>query len=93
MAELVDLAQHPKNVAIGETGLDYFRTEGDVEWQRNRFRTHIHAARETGKPLIIHTRDARDDTIRIMREEQAQAVGVSFPDLCHWMIEDASCDR
>ncbi len=75
VAELVELARHPKNVAIGETGLDYFRTGGDVEWQRDRFRTHIRAARETGKPLIIHTRDAREDTIRIMREERAQTVG------------------
>lgn len=73
--ELVELAAHPKNVAIGETGLDYFRTEGDLDWQRDRFRTHIRAARETAKPLIIHTRDAREDTIAILREEQAQTVG------------------
>jgi len=75
VAELVELAAHPKNVAIGETGLDYFRAEGDVEWQRERFRIHIRAARETGKPLIIHTREAREDTIGILREEQAEAVG------------------
>jgi len=73
--ELVEWAAHPKNVAIGETGLDYFRTEGDLDWQRDRFRTHIRAAREAAKPLIIHTRDARDDTIRILREEGAQNVG------------------
>lgn len=73
--ELVRLAAHPKNVAIGETGLDYFRTEGDLAWQRERFRTHIRAAREAAKPLIIHTRDARDDTIAILRDEQASAVG------------------
>ena len=73
--ELVELASHPKNVAIGETGLDYFRTSGDVEWQRERFRIHIRAARECHKPLIIHTRDAREDTIRIMREENADAAG------------------
>jgi len=73
--ELVELAAHPKNVAIGETGLDYFRTEGDLDWQRERFRTHIRAAREAAKPLIIHTRDAREDTIGILREEQAQKVG------------------
>lgn len=73
--ELVELSAHPRNVAIGETGLDYFRTEGDSEWQRERFRTHIRAAIETQKPLIIHTRDAREDTIRIMREEHAEAVG------------------
>lgn len=73
--ELVRLASHPKNVAIGETGLDYFRTEGDLTWQRDRFRVHIRAAREAGKPLIIHTRDARDDTIEILRQEQAAEVG------------------
>lgn len=75
VAELVALAGHPKNVAIGETGLDYFRTEGDTEWQRARFRTHIRAAREAGKPLIIHTRDARDDTIAILRDEDAADCG------------------
>lgn len=73
--ELVRLAKHPKNVAIGETGLDYFRTEGDLTWQRERFRTHIRAAREAAKPLIIHTREARDDTIDILREERASEVG------------------
>ena len=73
--ELVTLAAHPKNVAIGETGLDYFRTEGDTGWQRDRFRVHIRAAREADKPLIIHTRDAREDTLRIMHEEQAESVG------------------
>ena len=72
---LVALAADPRNVAIGETGLDYFRSEGDLEWQRERFRTHIAAARACAKPLIIHTRDARDDTIRILREEGADAVG------------------
>ena len=69
--DLVRLSQHPKVVAIGETGLDYFRLEGDLEWQRERFRTHIRASRATGKPLIIHTRSASEDTIRIMREEGA----------------------
>jgi TatD DNase family protein len=69
--QLVALSQHPKIVAIGETGLDYFRLEGDLEWQRERFRTHIKASRITRKPLIIHTRAASEDTIRIMREEGA----------------------
>lgn len=69
--QLVDLSQHPKIVAIGETGLDYFRLEGDLEWQRERFRTHIKASRITRKPLIIHTRAASADTIRIMQEEGA----------------------
>ena len=73
--ELVALADHPKVVAIGETGLDYFRLTGDLEWQRERFRTHIRAARMTHKPLVIHTRAAADDTLRIMREEQAGEAG------------------
>jgi TatD DNase family protein len=73
--ELVALAAHPKVVAIGETGLDYYRLQGDLEWQRERFRTHIRAAREARKPLIIHTRAAAADTIRVMREEQADEVG------------------
>ncbi|WP_089399541.1 TatD family hydrolase [Noviherbaspirillum humi] len=69
--QLVSLSQHPKVVAIGETGLDYYRLSGDLEWQRQRFRTHIRASRASGKPLIIHTRSASEDTIRIMREEGA----------------------
>jgi len=73
--ELVELATHPKNVAIGETGLDYFRSEGDLEWQRDRFRRHIQAARLAQKPLIIHTRESREDTIRILQEEQAADIG------------------
>ncbi len=73
--ELVALADHPKVVAIGETGLDYFRLTGDLEWQRERFRTHIRAARICHKPLVIHTRAAADDTLRIMREEQAGEAG------------------
>ena len=73
--ELVDLADHPKIVAIGETGLDYFRIKEDCEWQRERFRTHIRAARRSRKPLIIHTRAAAADTLRIMREERAGEVG------------------
>jgi TatD DNase family protein len=73
--ELVRLAQHPKIVAIGETGLDYFRLTGDLEWQRERFRTHIRAAVLAGKPLIIHTRSAAEDTLKIMAEEGANKIG------------------
>lgn len=73
--ELVRLAEHPKIIAIGETGLDYFRLTGDLEWQRQRFRTHIRAAIQADKPLVIHTRNAAEDTLRIMREEQADRVG------------------
>ncbi len=73
--DLVERAAHEKVVAIGETGLDYYRTEGDVSWQQDRFRTHIRAAREVGLPLIVHTRSAREDTLRILREEKAAEVG------------------
>jgi TatD DNase family protein len=73
--ELVGLAKHPRIIAIGETGLDYFRSEGDLDWQRDRFRRHIAAAKLSGKPLIIHSRDARDDTLKILEEEQADEVG------------------
>lgn len=72
---LVQLAHHPRVVAIGETGLDYYRLKGDLEWQRARFRTHIRAARTCKKPLIIHTREAADDTLRIMQEEGASQIG------------------
>src|SRR6185437_11247561 len=74
-AQLATLADHPRVVAIGETGLDYFRLKGDLEWQRERFRQHIRAARQCGKPLIIHTRHAAADTLRIMAEEGADNVG------------------
>lgn len=73
--QLVELSRHPKVIAIGETGLDYFRLKGDLEWQRARFRTHIQAAKQSGKPLIIHTRDAAEDTLRIMEEERAGDIG------------------
>lgn len=77
--ELVNLADDPQVVAIGETGLDYFRSQGDdendLEWQRERFRTHIAAAKATNKPLIIHMRDATEDTLRILEEEGADQVG------------------
>ena len=74
------LFKHSKNekvIAIGETGLDYFRLKGDLSWQRDRFRTHIRAAIKSKLPLIIHTRNAQDDTISIMKEEGANsATGV-----------------
>lgn len=72
---LVRLADHPRVLAIGETGLDYFRLQGDLEWQRERFRVHIRAARRCGKPLVIHTRAASADTLRLMREEGADRIG------------------
>lgn len=73
--QLTALAAHEKVVALGETGLDYYRLQGDLEWQRERFRRHIRAARQCGKPLIIHTRSAAEDTLRIMEEEGANEVG------------------
>lgn len=73
--DLVSRSTHPKVVAIGETGLDYFRLTGDLQWQRDRFQVHIEAAKQTGLPLIIHTRDASADTLRILREQAAQEVG------------------
>ena len=72
---LVALAAHPRVVAVGETGLDYYRLTGDLEWQRERFRRHIRAAKEVGKPLIIHTREAAADTLRLMKEEGASEIG------------------
>ncbi|STR45609.1 TatD family hydrolase [Iodobacter fluviatilis] len=73
--QLVELAKHHKVVAIGETGLDYYRLQGDLEWQRGRFRVHIRAAKIAGLPLIIHTRSSAEDTIRILKEEGAAEVG------------------
>jgi TatD DNase family protein len=91
IGHLVRLAQHPKVIAIGETGLDYYRLKGDLEWQRNRFRTHINAARESGKPLIIHTREAGADTLRIMAEEKAsEASGVMHCFTETWEVAEAA---
>lgn len=73
--DLMALAQHEKVVAIGETGLDYFRSEGDLSWQHQRFKTHIQVAKTLGKPLIIHTREAAEDTLKILTEEDAAEVG------------------
>jgi TatD DNase family protein len=75
--DIASMAEHPKVVAIGETGLDYYRSEAnqDMSWQQERFRQHIRAAKYLGKPLIVHTRVAREDTLRILREEKASDVG------------------
>jgi TatD DNase family protein len=72
---LCSLAHHPKVIAIGETGLDYYRLKGDLAWQRERFRCHIRAARHIGLPLVIHTRAASADTLSILREEGASSCG------------------
>ena len=91
--QLVRLGQQARIVAIGETGLDYFRVEGDIEWQRERFRTHIRAARELNKPLIVHTRAAREDTLKIMAEERAaDAGGVLHCFTEDWEMAQAAMD-
>lgn len=82
--DILKLANSEKVVAIGETGLDYFRSEGDLEWQRKRFRTHITAAKELNKPLIIHTREAKEDVLHILKEEGADTVG----GVMHCFVED-----
>jgi TatD DNase family protein len=82
--ELLKLGSDDIVVAIGETGLDYFRSEGDLEWQRERFRCHIRAARQLEKPLIIHTREAAVDVIKILREEHAEDVG----GVMHCFVDD-----
>lgn len=82
--ELLQLADDPKVVAIGETGLDYFRSEGDLDWQRLRFRTHIQAARECNKPLIIHTRESTADVLEILKAEKAHEVG----GVMHCFVDD-----
>lgn len=83
-ARLAALASDPDVIAIGETGLDYFRSQGDLGWQHARFRTHIQAARAVGKPLIIHSREARADVIRILAEEKADEVG----GIMHCFVDD-----
>ncbi len=82
--ELVALAEEPEVVAIGETGLDYYRSTGNLEWQRDRFRIHIRAAKEIRKPLIIHSREAKTDLIQIMEEERARDVG----GVMHCFVDD-----
>lgn len=86
-AQLVQLAAHPKIIAIGETGLDYFRLKGDLEWQRERFRQHIRASIQSQKPLIIHTRAAAEDTIRILREERAGTAQGGVAGVMHCFTE------
>ncbi len=95
--QLVELAKHPKVLAIGETGLDYYRmgdkTYAEMEWQRDRFRTHIRAAIRANKPLIIHTRSASEDTIKIMKEEGASKVaGVMHCFTESWEVAQAAMD-
>ena len=81
---LAELANSTDVVAIGETGLDYYRSEGELEWQRQRFRTHIRAAKKVEKPLIIHSREARTDVIKILKDEGADNVG----GVMHCFVDD-----
>lgn len=91
--ELIALSTQDKVIALGETGLDYYRLKGDLEWQRDRFRAHIRAARAARKPLIIHTRSAADDTLRVMREENAgEAGGVMHCFTESWDVAAAALD-
>lgn len=82
--ELIELGRHDKVIGIGETGLDYFRSEGDLDWQHQRFKHHISAAKALQKPLIIHTREAKQDTLRILEQENASEVG----GIIHCFTED-----
>jgi len=92
-ADLIKLAEDSRVVAIGETGLDYYRLKGDMTWQQERFRRHIRAARHCSKPLIIHTREAAEDTLRILREEQAdQVTGVMHCFTESWETARAALD-
>lgn len=87
--DLVALGSDAQVVAIGETGLDYYRSTGDTGWQRERFRRHIAAARLLHKPLIVHSRDAREDTLKILEQENAAEVG----GVMHCFVEDLETAR
>ncbi|MBP6494594.1 MAG: TatD family hydrolase [Rhodoferax sp.] len=97
LADLLHLGSLPRVVGIGETGLDYYRLAGrsiaDMEWQRDRFRTHIRAARELGKPLVIHTRSASDDTLAILREEGEDGSAGCAGGVFHCFTETAEVAR
>lgn len=82
--EMIEIGQDPDIIAIGETGLDYFRSQGDLEWQRKRFRDHIHVAKSVNKPLIVHSREAKQDIIQVLREEGADQVG----GVMHCFVDD-----
>jgi TatD DNase family protein len=91
--ELLKLADHPKVVAIGETGLDYYRLPEPLDWQRERFRTHIRAAKSCLKPLVIHTRSSSADTLKLMREENADlASGVMHCFTENQIVADAALE-
>lgn len=90
--ELLVYAKSDRVIAIGETGLDYFHVKKEeADWQRDRFRRHIKASNESGKPMIIHMRDAKEDTIRILTEEKAEA-GVMHCYSEDWETAQAALD-
>ncbi len=89
-AALLEATRHPKVIGIGETGLDYYYDKSDREVQQSLFRTHVSVSRETGLPLIIHTRDAEDDTFRILEEEMGKG---AFPALIHCFTASADFGR
>lgn len=92
--ELARLSAHPKVVAIGETGLDYYRLSEPLDWQRERFRRHIRVARDTSLPLIVHTRASAEDTVRMLREEKAAEVGgVMHCFTESWEVAQAALDQ
>lgn len=82
--QLLELAADDRVIAIGETGLDYFHSKGDLEWQRQRFKNHIQVAKTLNKPLIIHTRDAGHDSLDVLKQENADSVG----GIIHCFTED-----
>ncbi|MCV6637357.1 TatD family hydrolase [Candidatus Albibeggiatoa sp. nov. NOAA] len=82
--QLVELADDENIIAIGETGLDYFRSQGDLTWQHDRFKVHIEAAKQTKKPLIIHTRESAQDTVKVLQAEKANEIG----GVMHCFVED-----
>lgn len=92
LRELVERGQLPRVVAVGETGLDYYRLNGrstaDMHWQRERFRRHIRAARQLGKPLVIHTRNASKDTLQVLRDEGEDGSAGSAGGVFHCFTED-----
>lgn len=100
-ADLVERASRPRVVAIGETGLDYYqmderkggRTVADMAWQRERFRTHIRAARQVGKPMVIHTRQASADTLAILDEEGEDGSAGAAGGVFHCFTESAEVAR
>ena len=92
VAMLTELAQRPKVIAVGETGLDYYWHKDQPEWQRERFRVHIRAAKAALRPLIVHTRESADDTLRILAEEAAAVGGIMHCFTESWEVAQRALD-